>query len=235
MPDFSFDGPGMAPFSRDNENFWYKLSRIILTEPSPYMYVRRLRWASEILNSLEAAGYENLNINNKKFLRICNSIDLNEKDGLEYLKIVFNKIFTTLNIDFTKSQSLNEHYDSFFTSSKARIERLIKEGNPFIGETTNFRKVFKQRQGIKVSTIHGIKREEYDTMIAFALLNDYLPHFNDPNKKENSKKPLYVIASRARKNLHLISEKFRAVHNYHAPEGKIPTPELIKYEYSYDE
>ena len=71
-------------------------------------------------------------------------------------------------------------------------------------------------------------------MIAFALLDDYLPHFNDPNKVENSKKLLYVIASRERKNLHLLSEKFRAVHSYHAPEGKTPTPELLNYEYAYD-
>jgi len=30
LPDFSFDGPGMAPFSRDIENFWFKVARIVL-------------------------------------------------------------------------------------------------------------------------------------------------------------------------------------------------------------
>lgn len=30
LPQYSFDGPGMAPFARDIDNFWYKLSRIIL-------------------------------------------------------------------------------------------------------------------------------------------------------------------------------------------------------------
>ncbi|TOB48524.1 ATP-dependent DNA helicase, partial [Vibrio parahaemolyticus] len=49
LPQYSFDGPGLVPFSRDLENFWYKLTRIILTEPSPSMYVKRLRWASEVL------------------------------------------------------------------------------------------------------------------------------------------------------------------------------------------
>ena len=50
MPEYDFDGPGMVPFSRDIENFWYKLARLALTEPSPALYIRRLRWAGEILN-----------------------------------------------------------------------------------------------------------------------------------------------------------------------------------------
>jgi DNA helicase II / ATP-dependent DNA helicase PcrA len=45
LPEYSFDGPGIAPFARDIENFWYKLARIVLTEPGPQAYVRRQRWA----------------------------------------------------------------------------------------------------------------------------------------------------------------------------------------------
>ncbi|HFU76561.1 MAG TPA: ATP-dependent helicase, partial [Arcobacter sp.] len=43
LPEYNFDGSGLAPFSRDIDNFWYKLSRIVLTEASPNLYVRRLR------------------------------------------------------------------------------------------------------------------------------------------------------------------------------------------------
>jgi ATP-dependent DNA helicase UvrD/PcrA len=234
MPDYSFDGPGMAPFSRDIENFWYKLSRIILTEPSPYMYVRRLRWGREILNDLELAGVDISELNSKRFLKICNSINVEESDGLTHLEIVFNEVSSILSLNINNYPSLLEHHNSFFKSSQNRIERLIKEGNPFIGDIENFRKVFKQRKGITVSTIHGVKGEEYDTMIGFAILDNYIPHFSDENGDENSRKMLYVLASRARKNLHLISEKGRAVHRYHAPEGKTPTPNLLKYEYKYD-
>lgn len=38
---------------------------------------------------------------------------------------------------------------------------------------------------------------------------DMVPHFNDPERQESAKKLLYVISSRARKNLHLISETAR--------------------------
>lgn len=234
MPDYSFDGPGMAPFSRDIENFWYKLSRIILTEPSPYMYVRRLRWSREILNDLESAGCDISELNNKRFLKICNSINVTENDGLKHLEIFFKELCRRLYLNIDNYLTLIEHYDSFFNSSRKRIERLVKEGNPFIGDIENFRKVFKQREGITVSTIHGVKGEEYDTMIAFAILDDYIPHFSDENGDENSRKMLYVLASRARKNLHIISEKGRAIHSHFAPEGKTPTPNLLKYKYAYD-
>ena len=234
LPDYSFDGPGMAPFSRDIENFWYKVTRIVLTEPSPYMYVRRLRWSKEILDNLEIAGVDISELHSKRFLRICNAIVIEENNGLAYLEQFFKEICATLSIDLVRYPLLQEHHDSFFASSRDRIQRLEKEGNPFIGEIENFRKVFKQRDGITVSTIHGVKGEEYDTVIGYALLNDYIPHFSDGNGHENAKKLLYVLASRARKNLHLISEKYRAVHPDFAPEGKIPTPHLINYKYDYD-
>src|SRR5262249_53203577 len=47
LPSYQFDGPGMVPFARDIENFWYRLSKIVLTEPSPFLYTTRLRWAGE--------------------------------------------------------------------------------------------------------------------------------------------------------------------------------------------
>lgn len=234
LPDFSFNGPGMAPFSRDIDNFWFKVSRIILTEPSPYMYIRRLRWSKEVLSELEIAGVNISATTNKRFLRICNSINLDEKDGLSYLKLAFEQICLHLAIDISLYPSLIEHHCSFFESSQSRIQRLIDEGNPFVGEIENFRKVFKQREGITVSTIHGIKGEEYDTMIGFAILDNYVPHFNDLNGDENSRKLLYVLASRAKKNVHIISETKRSV-NWRNPDGLLPTPCLLEYNYHYDE
>jgi superfamily I DNA/RNA helicase len=234
MPDYSFDGPGMAPFSRDIENFWYKLSRIVLTEPSPYMYIRRLRWSRELINDLDLVGVDVTELTSKRLLKICNSIKVDETDGLTHLELFFNEVSRLLSINRINYPTLTEHYDSFFNSSRKRIDRLVKEGNEFIGDIENFRKVFKQREGITVATVHGVKGEEYDTMIAFAILDDYIPHFSDGNGDENSRKMLYVLASRARKNLHILSEKGRAVHSYHAPEGKTPTPHLLNYEYEYD-
>lgn len=233
-PDLNFNGPGMAPFSRDIDNFWYKVSKIILTEPSPDIYIRRLRWSGEILKDLELFGVNIIDISNKDLLKICNSITINENDGLVYLSKFFTILFELLNIDWENIPTLKSHYDSFFASSYQRIEKLSAEGLSGVETLENFKKVFKQKGGITVSTIHGVKGEEYDAVIGFALLDGFVPHFSDPNGDLNSKKMLYVLASRARKNLHLIAERMRNPHSYYAPNGKKPTSHLELYKYSYD-
>ena len=209
LPEYKFDGPGMVPFARDMDNFWYKLAKLALTEPSPSMYVTRLRWAGEILSELRDAGMNVTALTRKLLLRECNSIELSEDDGLEYLRVFFELLFARLGFDFHAVPRLVEHYEAFFASSQARIERLRREGSEFISDIAAFRRVFAPRSGITVSTIHGIKGAEYDTVIGYALLEGMVPHFADPDGQESAKKLLYVICSRARKNLHLISETGR--------------------------
>lgn len=56
-----------------------------------------------------------------------------------------------------------------------------------------------------VSSIHGVKGAEFDTVTSFALLEDAVPHFSGPNKRESANTLPYVIYSEDRKNLHRIS------------------------------
>ncbi len=233
LPEYSFDGPGLAPFARDIDNFWYKLSRIVLTQASPRSYIRRMRWAKEVLLELYNIGIDVSNISNKKLLKISNSLKINGNDGLKYLKLFFKELFNQLNIDFSKHKMLVEHYQAFFESSVIRIEKLKKEGMDYAGDISTFRKVFDQKDGITVSTIHGVKGLEFDTVIAISLLEGMVPHFNDVNKEESAKKLLYVIASRARKNLHLISERGRMTAGYNPYEYQV-TEVLDNYTYLYD-
>jgi superfamily I DNA/RNA helicase len=220
LPEYRFDGPGMVPFSRDVDNFWYKLTRIVLTQSTPDMYVRRLRWAGEVLQEIENTGGNIAEMTARLFLRKCNSIIINENDGLVYLRRFFEELFLKLQIDFQALPQLQLDHQGFFESSQARIERLIKEGSSFMSEIGAYKRVFEYRQGIKVSTIHGIKGDEYDTVIGYGLLEDLVPHFSDQNKTNSAKKLLYVLCSRARKYLHLISERrvkksFRLNEEYH--------------------
>lgn len=170
LPEYEFDGPGMVPFARDTDNFWFKLSRIALTSASPAMYVRRLRWAREILVDLDAAGVSVSRLKPKSLLRETNSVVLTETDGLTYLQLYFENFFSRIEIDFTVFPALADQYVSFFSSSAARIEKLRKEGAEFISDISAFRRVFKDRSGITISTIHGVKGDEFDTVISYGLL-----------------------------------------------------------------
>lgn len=232
MPEYEFDGPGMVPFARDIENFWYKLSRIALTEPSPGMYVRRLRWAGEILNELNDVGIETSGLSRKALLRECNSIVLDEVNGLAFLRHFFDSLFERIGLSFHEFTHLEEHHQAFFASSESRIARLESEGVNGIGDISFFKKVFQNRSGITVSTIHGVKGAEFDVVIAYALLEGMVPHFNDTNGDLSAQKLLYVVGSRARKNLHLFSETGRSKGRYDIYQ---PTRILTACAFDYDD
>lgn len=230
MPEYQFDGPGMVPFARDQENFWYKLSRLALTEPTPSLYVRRLRWAGEVIADLRDAGLDVSKLSARTLLRECNTIRINETHGLTYLRSFYEALFGRFGVAVDEFTALREHYDAFFESSEARIARLEAEGLDGVGDVDFFRRVFQNRTGITVSTIHGVKGAEFDVVIAYALLEGMVPHFSDPEKVESAKKLLYVIGSRAKKNLHLFSESGRR-------RGRgtyAPTELLAAYSYDYD-
>lgn len=230
LPEYDFDGPGIAPFARNIDNFFYKLSRIALTEPSPQLYVRRTRWAGEVIADLGHAGVPTGKITRKRLLRECNALEIDEQDGLNYLRLFFDELLFQLDVDLQLYPTLAEHHETFFGDSEARVERLQRDGLQGITDISMFRRVFASRTGITISTIHGVKGAEYDAVIAFALLEGMIPHFSDPDA-DSAKKLLYVVSSRARKNLHLISESGRMTPRQDIYE---PTRTLADCVYAYD-
>lgn len=236
LPEYQFDGPGMVPFSRDQENFWYRLSRIALTEASPSQHVRRMRWAAEVIRDLSGEGVDTRDLSAKRVLRESNSIQLNQVDGLLYLEEFFDSLMDRLGIHWKSYALLSEHHKSFFDSSAAKIDRLRREGTAYISGIDFFRKVFNHRGGITVNTIHGVKGAEFDVVIAFGLLQGMVPHFSEEAGADrgviSAKKLLYVLGSRARKHLYLISERQRMRGGGRGPYA--PTETLATCVFDYD-
>ncbi|MGF6446569.1 superfamily I DNA/RNA helicase [Paraburkholderia youngii] len=233
VPECDFDGPGMVPFARDIENFWYKLARLALTEPSPSMYIRRLRWAGEIVAALSEAGVPTTGLEKKVVLKNCNAVRVEEIDGLRYLEAFFDALFLRLGVDYRVHAVLREHHAAFFASSLVRLEQMEREGVQGSRGVAFFRKVFQNRSGVTVSTIHGVKGAEFDVVIAYALLEGMVPHFSDQNKEQSARKLLYVAGSRARKNLHFFSETGR---NRGGNFGEYePTKVLAECAFNYDD
>jgi superfamily I DNA/RNA helicase len=231
LPEQQFDGPGLVPFSNDHDNFWFKLSKILLTESSPQMLVRRMRWAREVIADLEHLGVDTSKITHRAMLRESNSLNITETDGLAYLEQAFDALFNRLKIDLNSFPGLLEHRKAFFASSQARLKRLQNSGAAYITDLTFFKKVFRERSGITVSTIHGVKGAEFDVVIAFGLLQGMVPHFTDVDGDAAASKLLYVLASRARKNLHLISEVGRSRGRR---ENYRPTDVLLRCVFDYN-
>lgn len=142
-------------------------------------------------------------------LRLSNGIHPSALEGLDYLREYFDEFFERLRIDFSAVSKLVGQHEAFFRESQTRIDRLLQEDTPFATDSDVFRKAFRPRSGITVSTIHGVKGAEFDTVIAFALMDGMVPHFSDADQLDDAKRLLYVIDSRAGKNLHLIAERDR--------------------------
>ncbi|WP_241134168.1 UvrD-helicase domain-containing protein [Achromobacter insuavis] len=210
LPEQQFDGPGLVPFSNDPDNFWFKLSKIVLTESLPQMLVRRMGWARDVIADLKDLGVDTSRITQRALLRESNSLKITETDGLAYLDQAFVALLDRLGIHLNSFPGLVEHREAFFASSQARLEKLQNAGAAYITDLSFFKKVFRERSGITVSTIHGVKGAEFDVVIAFGLLQGMVPHFSDVDGDVAASKLLYVLASRARRNLHLISEAGRS-------------------------
>ena len=233
MPEYKFNGPGLTPFSRDVDNFWYKVAKLILTEPSPKIFIRRARWAKEIIDDLHAASIST-DITYKDILRRINEIKayLVELDGLKYLHKSFDILFSRLAIDYSLYPALFEHHEAFFESSERRIKKITNENATYDGSIDTFRKVFMPKSGITVSTIHGVKGTEFDAVIGYGLLDGFVPHFSD-SSTESAKKLLYVLSSRAKKHLCLISENNRI--DRYTKQPRPATHILAAHNFDYDQ
>jgi DNA helicase II / ATP-dependent DNA helicase PcrA len=215
LPDIKFDAPGLSLLHNQRENIWFKISRLFLCEPEPRLYSTRLRWAGSTLNEIEQLIGRNLPEDyqsSKKFLKFINTINSVENDGIAYLEDVFQQLVIGLEIDLQIHSSLSEPWDSFFEKANEQLNNLdynIKS------DIVSLKKMFKRPGGVVVTSCHSIKGEEYETVICSGILKGYIPNWdliiNQPDIDEDveARKLLYVIVSRAKKNLHLVSEHGR--------------------------
>jgi len=217
LPDVEFDAPGLSPLYGTRENIWFRVARLFLTEPSPRKSRIRIRWANELI--AELIDFEYLpEIDpikaGRKLLRMMNAIISTEEDGLCFLRDCFEQFEEKLGVCSENVPKLKELKESFFAKA---FERISNQNLPIPSDTVSFRRLFNHPSGVVVNTCHGVKGEEYETVIALGLLDGYLPHWevlsaqgkSDSWKKRQQSNMLYVICSRSKKNLYLISESGR--------------------------
>lgn len=223
LPSYEFNGPGLSPFGQNVDNFWYKVARIALTTAAPDMFRRRMRWAKEVIDELLTDGYIPESITPRDLLKATNGFPSSGGRGTEFLSAFFDHFCEAFGFEPGEGTELNDQRTAFFERMSNRLARIQSEENVDVDDIETFRKVFRPRSGIVMSTIHGVKGAEFDTVIAFGLLEDIVPHFADPptEKESVAKKLLFVTGSRARKNLYLISEAGRGNQRYPKYQSKV--------------
>jgi len=212
LPDVLFDAPDISPIKYDPLNPLFLLAKLLFMPSGENVSVRK-RIASEFISivrdDLKIMVSERIqNYDILSAVNYCRTID---NDGIVCLKAVIERVFGLLIIDVNKEKALSGLIECFF----AKIDSRVKQYS-LSTDYISISKYFRDKRGVVISTIHGVKGEEYNTVIAVCLLNGYLPHWDyimKPEKKHLRKietsKLLYVLCSRAKQNLYLFSETGR--------------------------
>ena len=237
LPDVDFDAPGLSPLHGQRENPWFNVARLLLTTPSADLFRARSRWAAEILRDFKETYGRRLPEEvqtPRQLLRVLNSLEPESLDGLQYLDTAFRLFLAELGMDLDEDEPLQGARDVFFEQAELALDRL---GDDAFRDTEYFRKLFRHPSGIVINTCHGVKGEEYDTVIAFGLLTGYVPNWNEiynqpPELGESrASRLLFVICSRAKRRLHLIAESGRLTNRGWELET---TPLLAGIDFEYD-
>lgn len=232
LPNYNFDAPDITPIKYDPLNVFFLIAKLLYMEQYGHQFKRR-KIANEIITIInedyDLATEEN--IGSMEVLKAINSTVFIDEDGIQTLKNAIKNVFNIMNIKM--NNELKIVYEEFFKKIDSRIKKYELE---YTCEAIV--KNFREKSGIVISTIHGVKGEEYITVIAFDLLNGHLPNWNyifdsemKKSRVEETNKLLYVLCSRAKKNLYLFSEKGRKTNNGNFYN---PTDELSQCIFDYD-
>lgn len=207
LPNLKFDAPNIIPLKKDEENICYKLSKLLLTNYSFYNKNRVLRIIREVKKQLAEEYCVNLDLSEQELLKILFASKSKDRVGTLYLKNSLCLFFKKIGLE----EIFQEKITSYIYESSEKIKLYEKYG--IEDDKLAFEKSLRSKDGIVVSTIHGIKGDEFRTVIAFGLLEGYVPHWdsiiNRGTAREDSNKLLFVLCSRAKERLYLISETGR--------------------------
>lgn len=224
LPNIKFNSPEINPIKYDPLNIYYLIARLLFTEKGKNTIIRK-NIAREIINILKNDYKIDLpNFVDVYFvLKTINSTNRSVKDGVMILKDSIENLFINCKINIEEEENLKEKFKKFMENTLDRIRRYNLNK-----DIESFENAFNIKGGIVINTFHGVKGKEYKVVIAFGLLNGYIPNWNLIYNKANirsfeTKKLLYVVCSRAKQKLYLFSERGRTTRN----ETKMkPTDEL---------
>lgn len=233
LPNVKFDAPDITPIKCDPMNVFYLIAKLLFTESGQKIGLRK-RIANEVIEILTEEYKICLSdkLDNYKVLKVINSITETDENGVIYLEKAIKKFLIGVGVDLSIETRLHKAYEDYIVKIQDRVKN-----NHLSTDVDVFKQCFKEKEGVVINTFHGVKGEEYTTVIAFGILNGYIPHWNTIRnrtkdyREDETKKLLYVVCSRAKKNLFLFSEQGRTT------QKGIPltsTDEIISIDYKYD-
>lgn len=203
LPDVKFDAPDITPIKYDPMNIFYLISKLLFTESGKRITSRK-RVANEIIEILTEEYKIRLSeqIDSYRVLKVINSIYPTKENGIAYLQEAISKFLVGIGIELSIEASLYKAYEDFMERIKDRVKN-----NHLSTDIDVFRQCFKEKEGVVINTFHGVKGEEYTTVIAFGILKGYIPHWdiiiNKPiDYQKNETKNYYMLFVREQRKIY---------------------------------
>ncbi|MEZ8230873.1 UvrD-helicase domain-containing protein [Vibrio splendidus] len=206
---FDIDGFLISPIPKNQDNLWLPLIRLMLVKVDMRNFVKRRRLALELSEKLYDAGSTQEKFEPRVLLKAINSTVLDMNGQIEpWIDLTIKTFCEKLEVNLHES---TEAYKAKRSILAATTERMSKYGMDY--KASDLNRFFSSSNGVKITTCHSTKGDEYDIVICTGLLNGKVPNWNDiidcsrSHQNYVARRLLYVISSRARKHLYLISER----------------------------
>ncbi|WP_299807808.1 ATP-dependent helicase [uncultured Shewanella sp.] len=215
---FKVDGVLISPIPKNQDNLWLPLIRLILTKVDMRNFIKRRRLAIELSEKLYESAATHERVEPRLLLQLINSITLDvNREIVSWIDSAVNTFCSKLNVNLDETTIA---YSSKRSIIDATIERMKKYKMNY--QAYDLERFFSSSNGVKIAVFHSSKGDEYDVVICTGLLHGKVPNWKDiygcsvAHQNYVARRLLYVIASRARKHLYLVSEKG------HETSGKVP-------------
>lgn len=229
LPHLKFNSHALSLFKTDVMNPFYLLCFLSFNRISGNERLR-IKYATDIINIFKNDYALSINSDYDCYhlLKALNSVSKDPNlNGVNFYEDVCFQVLRSMNIDINEEHILLMHYNNFLANINFDYSLTYND----------LCKYFDTQHAVTINTIHGIKGKEYNTVIAFGLLNGFVPHwdviFNHKmQRNQMTHKLLYVLCSRAKENLFLFSEIGRKTHG---GNNYSPTSEIASLDWDYDD
>lgn len=227
-PNLDFSAPSISPIPKSQDSPWINLIRLYFTPVSAKNYSRRRRLSSEVSEDLISLGFslDDFSDPEKKILKAVNVISPKLDGQVEEFIDSFVSLFAkALDLRIEDNAAAIEAKGGLIKATSERISQFS-----IVNQASSLPAFFSKSGGINVTSCHSTKGDEYDVVIAVGLVKGKLPHWNDIMGHSSmhtdyvARRLLYVISSRARNFLYLISEQG---HTTRKGLPLTPTPQLL--------
>ena len=214
---FEIDGVTISPIPKNTGNFWLGFIKLFFVKRVPKNFTIRQKIINEFLAEINLHSPDTFPYSSKTILSQINRMAMlaNYDTSIE---LWIEAVIT----EFCGIFKLNLHEGSFYHNEMlslihATTKRMKKYD--MVYRASDLSSFYNFRGGVKITTCHSTKGDEYEVVICTGLLNGKIPHWDDiigcsrKHSDYTARRLLYVISSRAKKHLYMISESGHMTRN----------------------